>query len=816
MKLLCLALACCTAGLATAQLISTAPPGDISTLATPGCDDSWTLLPNPAPGPPGRIWTTMAFDSARGRSVLFGGRIAPDGALNDTWEWDGNTWHHVAQDTGPTERVYGNMVYDAARQEIIFFGGRRPYSGVFLGETWAWNGVQWTLKSSTGPAREGFAMAYDSVRQRVVIFGGHNGQYRNDVWEWDGTAWTDRTPSTGPAPMPRDGVAMAFDPNLNATVVFGGFGNNGQPLSDVWLWNGTSWTSDGSRAGGDRFGHSMAFDSNVGQVVNFGGAYFGTTTYSDLTTLQFDGVLGTLSPLARHGAGLCFDSVRNRLVLTHGSAGGVHRLDTWEFDGVQWIPRSGPAPSPRAGANMIVHPELQIPMLFGGFTEGINGGDEALDDAWIHRDGVWGQVDGTFSPVLLPAFAVQVANDKRIFRYGGLEVGAPGPNVVSGILSFLSRNFWVGFPADGPPRWGAASCWYDSRDCMVIVGGEDQTNIRPRRTLLSTLGGVNEAATLNPFDAIEGSAMGYDPIRDEAVLAIPTSFGTPPETWRLKIPSDTYQPIWTPLGTAGLTPDHASPWLQMSWNPRRGRLMLLTATSPVPNGDNKPFIAMEWNGQSWVELPAPNAPVWTARPALSSGGPNHAMLVFGGARFPSSCGGCIEHTNAIYEFGGSNTFTIAQSSTPACRDTITLTVQDATTPNLTFAWSRNGIPISDGLSGSGSTYVGSQSSALRIQHLSARDSAYYTCVVSNLCGSSDGLAVLGGKVVVPYCCPADLTEDTYVDDSDFVLFAAAYDLLVCDDPSMPPLCPADLTGDGFVDDADFVAFADAYNQLLCD
>jgi hypothetical protein len=32
---------------------------------------------------------------------------------------------------------------------------------------------------------------------------------------------------------------------------------------------------------------------------------------------------------------------------------------------------------------------------------------------------------------------------------------------------------------------------------------------------------------------------------------------------------------------------------------------------------------------------------------------------------------------------------------------------------------------------------------------------------------------------------------------------------------MPPACPADLTGDAFVDDADFVVFAAAYDALVC-
>ncbi len=64
-------------------------------------------------------------------------------------------------------------------------------------------------------------------------------------------------------------------------------------------------------------------------------------------------------------------------------------------------------------------------------------------------------------------------------------------------------------------------------------------------------------------------------------------------------------------------------------------------------------------------------------------------------------------------------------------------------------------------------------------------------------------------------CPADLTHDWIVEDSDFVVFANAYDILDCADPSMPLWCPSDINRDGMVDDADFVLFAGAYDALLC-
>lgn len=52
----------------------------------------------------------------------------------------------------------------------------------------------------------------------------------------------------------------------------------------------------------------------------------------------------------------------------------------------------------------------------------------------------------------------------------------------------------------------------------------------------------------------------------------------------------------------------------------------------------------------------------------------------------------------------------------------------------------------------------------------------------------------------------DLNVDGFVDDSDFVLFATAYDLFETTD--------GDFNGDGFTDDSDFVIFAAAYDALL--
>lgn len=61
------------------------------------------------------------------------------------------------------------------------------------------------------------------------------------------------------------------------------------------------------------------------------------------------------------------------------------------------------------------------------------------------------------------------------------------------------------------------------------------------------------------------------------------------------------------------------------------------------------------------------------------------------------------------------------------------------------------------------------------------------------------------------CSMADFNGDGLVDDSDFVLFANAYNELVV--PQANVL--GDLNADALVDDADFTAFSTAYDALLC-
>ena len=71
------------------------------------------------------------------------------------------------------------MAYDSARGVTVLFDGD-SYDGIYhlSGDSWEWNETTgiWTQRSSTGPSpRLGHAMAYDSARYVTVFFGGNDG-----------------------------------------------------------------------------------------------------------------------------------------------------------------------------------------------------------------------------------------------------------------------------------------------------------------------------------------------------------------------------------------------------------------------------------------------------------------------------------------------------------------------------------------------------------------------------------------------------------------------------------------------------------------
>ena len=235
---------------------------------------TWTLAASS--GPSARSGSAMAFDAISGKVVLFGGVDANGNAQQDTWLWNGSSWSQVALSgnpaNNPPKRFAASMVYDAALGEIVLFGGTSANNVTDLNDTWVWNGstATWTQVNQTGPsARDSFGMAYDSVNQEVVLFGGYtNTSYSSETWTFDGTNdWVLQSPAN--SPPGRDALVMAYDPELGETVMFGGI--NSQPQNDTWEWNGTTWTNVANNVPSARWNSVMTYDAEQGQLILFSG-----------------------------------------------------------------------------------------------------------------------------------------------------------------------------------------------------------------------------------------------------------------------------------------------------------------------------------------------------------------------------------------------------------------------------------------------------------------------------------------------------------------------------------------------------------------
>ena len=123
------------------------------------------------------------------------------------------------------------MAYDSARGVTVLFGGS---AGSYQNDTWEWDGTDWAQSSPVHKptARTSHALAYDGARGVGVLFGGYEGSYRDDTWEWDGTDWTQLFPAT--KPWARDNSHdLAYDSARGVTVLFGGALLTGG-LNDTW------------------------------------------------------------------------------------------------------------------------------------------------------------------------------------------------------------------------------------------------------------------------------------------------------------------------------------------------------------------------------------------------------------------------------------------------------------------------------------------------------------------------------------------------------------------------------------------------------
>lgn len=173
-----------------------------------------------------------AFDGSRDRLFALGHANQASNSPLVAAEWDGSRWDRLTLPAGLARDSSETPVFDAARGETILFGGRFATTGL-LGDTWAWNGVNWRLAATTGPApRTGAALAYDPLRARVLLVGGVGALTAfSDHWEWDGASWTQVSAST---PIGGVGGVLGFDSVRNRAL-------HASVLGSAHEYDGATW-----------------------------------------------------------------------------------------------------------------------------------------------------------------------------------------------------------------------------------------------------------------------------------------------------------------------------------------------------------------------------------------------------------------------------------------------------------------------------------------------------------------------------------------------------------------------------------------------
>lgn len=474
----------------------------------------------PSRGVDSRKYPRAAYDRARGKLVVFGGRkvnsFACDSAGSDLcgglWEWDGRRWElrtfpDLPAGALPAPREQHAMTWDSWRGRVLMFGGRGPLDcqlpgSTFCADTWAYDGGRFSKLASGGddqPLRRGWhTLSYDPLRDRAVLYGGQvedglscaaGTVLCDDTWEWDGERWQRIQVSDGPGP--RQGHASAFDPSSGTTILFGGAGRDGNVLGDTWAWNGERWQqlkaapAQGPAPSARRDGF-MAYNEHLGGVVLFGGDANGAPcdgapacgmlwSFDGNTwqRVELAGGDGALAPPGITRGVIGEDAFGNVVIM-----GGERNEAVYTFRDGRFRERSGvlyaQAPAPRAAGELAHDPRTGTTVLAGG-----NAciGTETCNDSWLWDGSGWTSVTS--------------ANPPPDCQYGGLEFdsAAGTARLVGGRMpgakwctndwefDFASRSWsegseilTAGDAARPRPRRGLASAQLPAG--LAIVGGD--------------------------------------------------------------------------------------------------------------------------------------------------------------------------------------------------------------------------------------------------------------------------------------------------------------------------------------------------------
>ncbi len=153
----------------------------ILALSLGGGTPTWSMVdPGPNPPPAGRYGHTAVYDPLRDCVILFGGTPDEIHFFNDVWVYHLSgtpRWEQVIPPGAPSGRYAQEAIYDTVHDRMVLFGG---YGGSYLNDAWELGfgsgAAVWRQLSPAGvpPSLRDFPTGqYDPVHDRFVLFGGN-------------------------------------------------------------------------------------------------------------------------------------------------------------------------------------------------------------------------------------------------------------------------------------------------------------------------------------------------------------------------------------------------------------------------------------------------------------------------------------------------------------------------------------------------------------------------------------------------------------------------------------------------------------------
>lgn len=434
---------------------------------------TWSVLTTPTT-PSARVRGAMAYHSLTSRIVLFGGRDLFGTLLSDTWLLDPSnaSWQLATAGASPPARENHAMSEDATNDKVVMLGGLDSNGGE-LGGVWRWGLGGWTEELPPPVARTEAMMAYDSITQRHLLFGGRSTVDLGDTWEFRNLTWN-QLQSTG-GPSPRSNGALGFHKASGKFVLFGGMtapGSGQTVFRETWEFYSNAWTprtfGPGQPEPPPAAGIRAAYDAPNSRL-------YVAIPSAQLELWSYDGNLWTNHPASptppsRINYAMAFDDRRQRLVLWGGEVGVTPTTtqpvgDTWEWDGNSWLQRTPVvSPSPRTRSRMVFDQSRGRCVLWGG----LNASNISLRDTWEWDGTNWTQpitqilppasdghalsYDEAYSRTVLfglvPTWGYRTANPAMTGEFRPVASGCAGSSGVVQLQAPRWGGAWIGEPIE--------------------------------------------------------------------------------------------------------------------------------------------------------------------------------------------------------------------------------------------------------------------------------------------------------------------------------------------------------------------------------